>query len=140
VLQVVQRVMMRRLPDAAGFEADEGHGGAVTLIQRSGSAANLNIHLHCLVLDGVSRCDADEVPAFVEAWATTDDEMQALLQTLITPLMKLLTRQGVLVEEMRQTCPAEPDAEGNEPRAMWPLRAAAVPVGPPPVRASAARC
>ena len=25
----------------------------VTLIQRFGSAANLNIHLHCLVLDGV---------------------------------------------------------------------------------------
>jgi hypothetical protein len=29
--------------------------GAVTLIQRFGSAANLNIHLHCLVLDGVWR-------------------------------------------------------------------------------------
>jgi len=29
--------------------------GAVTLIQRFGSAANLNIHLHCLVLDGVYR-------------------------------------------------------------------------------------
>lgn len=28
----------------------EGHGGAVTLIQRFGSAANLNIHPHCLVL------------------------------------------------------------------------------------------
>ena len=28
-------------------------GGAVTLIQRFGSTANLNIHLHCLVLDGV---------------------------------------------------------------------------------------
>src|SRR5215813_1834934 len=27
--------------------------GAVMLIQRFGSAANLNIHLHCLVLDGV---------------------------------------------------------------------------------------
>jgi hypothetical protein len=27
--------------------------GAVTLIQRFGSVANLNIHLHCLVLDGV---------------------------------------------------------------------------------------
>jgi len=26
---------------------------AIELIQRLGSAANLNIHLHCLVLDGV---------------------------------------------------------------------------------------
>ena len=60
VLQVVQRVVTRHLLDRAGLKADEGHGGAVTLIQRFGSAANLNIHLHCLVLDGVYRCGADD--------------------------------------------------------------------------------
>jgi hypothetical protein len=59
VLQVVQRVITRHLLDDAEVSADEGQGGAVTLIQRFGSAANLNIHLHCLVLDGVYRCDAD---------------------------------------------------------------------------------
>ena len=56
VLQVVQRVLTRHLLGAAGLKAEEGHGGAVTLIQRFGSAANLNIRLHCLVLDGVYRC------------------------------------------------------------------------------------
>ena len=65
VLQVVQRVVARHLLEAAGLKADEGHGGAVTLIQRFGSAANLNIHLHCLVLDGVYRCDADGLPSFL---------------------------------------------------------------------------
>jgi len=35
VLQVVQRVVTRHLPDRAGLKATEGHGGAVTLIQRS---------------------------------------------------------------------------------------------------------
>ena len=45
VLQVVQRVVARRLLQAVGLEADEGHAGAVTLIQRFGSAANLNIGL-----------------------------------------------------------------------------------------------
>jgi hypothetical protein len=35
VLGVVQRVIARHLLDAAGLHADEGHGGAVTLIQRS---------------------------------------------------------------------------------------------------------
>jgi len=54
VLQVVQRVIARHLLQAAGLEAGEGHGGAVTLIQRFGSAANLNIHLHGLLLEGVS--------------------------------------------------------------------------------------
>lgn len=45
VLQVVQRVVTRHLLRQAGLKADEGHGGAVTLIQRFGSAANLNVHL-----------------------------------------------------------------------------------------------
>ena len=46
---------------------NDGHGGAVTLIQRSVSTANLNIHLHCLVLDGGYRGDANGRPTFVEA-------------------------------------------------------------------------
>ena len=99
VLQVVQRVIARPLLDAAWLKADEGHGGAVTLTQRFGSAGNLNIHLHCLVLDGVYRFGADGVPDFIEAGAPTDDELHALLQTVIARLMELLTRRGVLVEE-----------------------------------------
>ena len=126
VLQVVQRLVTRHLLDRAGLKADEGRGGAVTLIQRFGSAANLNIHLHCLVLDGAYRCDADGVPAFVEAQAPTDDELHALLQTVITRLMKMLTRRGVLVEDMGQTYVAEPDADGDEARTLRPLQAAAV--------------
>lgn len=43
VLQAVQWVVMRHLLGAAGLNADEGHDGAVTLIQRFGSAAKLNI-------------------------------------------------------------------------------------------------
>ena len=126
VLQVVQRVLTRHLLGAAGLKAEEGHGGAVTLIQRFGSAANLNIHLHCLVLDGVYRCGADGSPAFIEADAPTDDELHALLQTVIARLMKMLTRRGVLVEDMGQTYLAEPDADGEESRTLRPLQAAAI--------------
>ena len=71
MLQVVQRVVERHLLDHTGLKSDEGQGGAVTLIQRFGSAANLHIHLHCLVLDGVYRCGADGVPGFIEAGAPT---------------------------------------------------------------------
>ena len=66
VLQVVHRVVPRRLLGQAGLKADEADSGAVTLIQRFGSAANLNIHLHCLALNGVYRRSADGTPAFVE--------------------------------------------------------------------------
>ena len=55
VLQVVHRVITRHLLEQTGLKAFEADSGAVTLIQRFGSAANLNIHLHCLVLDGVYR-------------------------------------------------------------------------------------
>ena len=126
VLQVVQRVVTRHLLDRTGLKANEGHGGAVTLIHRFGSAANLNIHLHCLVLDGVYRCGDDGVPVFIEVDAPTDDELHALLHTLITRLMKLLTRRGVLVEDMGQPYLAEPDTDGDEARTLRPLQAAAV--------------
>ncbi len=43
------------ISDAGAFRTFFAHvqadGGAVTLIQRFASAANLHIHLHCLVLD-----------------------------------------------------------------------------------------
>ena len=58
VLQVVHRAIARLLLDQAELKAEQADSGAVTLIQPSlpmtGSATNLNIHLHCLVLDGDS--------------------------------------------------------------------------------------
>ena len=69
----------RASPGPCGEQAD---GGAVTLIQRFGSAANLNIHLHCLVLDGVYR-RTDGEPVFVEVPAPTDAALQALLHKII---------------------------------------------------------
>ncbi len=40
--------------------------------------------------------------------------------------MKMLTRRGVLIEEMGQTYLAEPDADGEEARTLRPLQAAAI--------------
>ena len=127
VLQVVQRVVERHLLDHTGLKSDKGQGGAVTLIQRFGLAANLNsIQLHCLVLDGVYRCGAAGVPGFIEAGAPTDEELHALLHTVIARLMKMLMRRGVLVEDMGQTWLAELDADSDEARTLRPLQAAAI--------------
>jgi hypothetical protein len=41
VLQLVKRVVARHPMEAAGLKADDGQGGAVTLIQRFGSTADL---------------------------------------------------------------------------------------------------
>jgi hypothetical protein len=80
VLQVVHRVVTRFLLKQAGAKTDEADSGAVTLIQRFGSAANLNIYLHCLVLDGVYRRGIDGAPEFVEVPEPTDE---ALLKSTV---------------------------------------------------------
>jgi hypothetical protein len=109
-----------------GLVGGEGRGGAVTPIQRFGSAANLNIHLHCLVLDGVYRSHADGVPEFIESAAPTEEGLHELLQTFIARLMKLLTRGGVLVEDDGQSTLAESDTGAEEARTLRPLQAGAV--------------
>ena len=63
VLRIVHRVIAGFLLEQAGLKQCAADTGAVTLIQRFGSAANLNIHLHCLVLDGVYRRTGGE-PSF----------------------------------------------------------------------------
>lgn len=77
-----------------------------------------------MVLDRVYRCDADGAPTFIEAAASTDEELHALLQTVIARFMKMLTRLEVLAEEMGQTWLAEPDTDGEEARTVRPLQAA----------------
>jgi len=130
VLQVVHRVITRHLLDQAGLKPEQAISGAVTLIQRFGSAANLNIYLHCLVLDGVYRCDTDGEPVFVEVPAPTDEALQTVSHKVITRLMKQLTRLGVLVEEQGQTYVADSDGDSDEARTLTPLQAAAWPCRP----------
>lgn len=53
VLGVVYRTISGHLLASAGVRRVAGHTGAVTLIQRFGSALNLNVHLHMIFVDGV---------------------------------------------------------------------------------------
>jgi Putative transposase/Transposase zinc-binding domain len=120
VLQIVHRVISTFLIQQAGLKRAEAQSGAVTLIQRFGSTANLNIHSHCLVLDGV-YCTIGEAPVFHPVRAPTAGELQSLLNQIIRRLMRLLTRQGYLVEEQGMTDLADPDPDS----ALTPLQAAA---------------
>jgi hypothetical protein len=83
--------------------------------------------VHCLVLDGVYRSDADGAPSFVEAGAPTNEELHALLQTVIARLMKMLTRRGERVEDLGQThltagCRRRTDSPAHTPLARHGLR------------------
>ena len=119
VLRIIHRVIAGFLLKQAGLKRSTADTGAVTLIQRFGSAANLNIHLHCLVLDGVYRRTEGE-PVFQQARAPTGDELQGLLEKIIARLMKGLARLGTLVQEEGMTYLADIDPDNP----LTPLQAA----------------
>ncbi|MDP3662818.1 MAG: IS91 family transposase [Nitrosomonas sp.] len=120
VLQVISRAISTFLIKQAGFKRPDAQTGAITLIQRFGSAANLNIHLHCLVLDGVYRIQNDTVE-FLSVRSPTVDQLQALLSQIIKRVMKALTRHGALIEEEGMTYLADIESDA----ALAPLQSAA---------------
>ncbi len=75
VLRIVHRVIARFLTRQAGLKRSAADTGALTLIQRFGSPANLNIHLHCLLLDGIYRSSAGD-PVFLAARAPSTAELK----------------------------------------------------------------
>jgi hypothetical protein len=107
---VTSRVIARFLLKQTGVKRTAADTGAVTVIQRFGSAANLSIHPHCLVLDGVYQRTEGE-PDFQEARAPTRAELEGLLDKIIARLMKMLTRLGYLVEEQGVSYIADIDAD-----------------------------
>jgi hypothetical protein len=57
VLGIVYRTLTTHITKKVGYNKKTAQTGAVTLIQRFGSALNLNIHFHMLYLDGVYAGD-----------------------------------------------------------------------------------
>lgn len=110
VLQIIHRVIATHLIRQTVVKRSEAATGAVTLIQRYGSAANLTIHLRALVLDGVYRTTGEGVTVFHPAPALTSEKVAVLLDKIIARILRVLTRQGHLVEEEGVTYVA--DAHG----------------------------
>jgi hypothetical protein len=81
----------------AGFTRKTARTGAVTLIQRFGSALNLNLHFHMLFLDGVYVVGANgEVEWFRWVRVPTTAELTELTHTIAERVGRFLQRQGLL--------------------------------------------
>jgi hypothetical protein len=99
VLGVVYRAISTYLIKKTGFTVASGtKTGAVTLIQRFGSALNLNIHFHMLFLDGVYTFKGPQ-PRFHRAPRPTPTELARLLHTISRRVAGSLERQGLLVRD-----------------------------------------
>jgi ribosomal protein S27E len=97
VLGVVHRGIATFLVRQAGFTVASGaKTGAVTLIQRFGSALNLNPHLHMLFLDGAYRF-GDHKARFHRARPATRDDLAQLLDSLSRRIVRVLERRGLLI-------------------------------------------
>jgi hypothetical protein len=96
-LTIVYRAIESFLIKKAGLTRGRAQGGAVTLIQRFGSALNLNVHLHMLIPDGVWLTGSPRY--FRQVTAPTVSELQGLLQKISARIGRHLERVGLLVRD-----------------------------------------
>ncbi len=114
VLGIVYRCIATHLIKKAGFSCTTARTGAVTLIQRFGSALNLNVHFHILFLDGV-YADSATGSSLRFRWvkAPTSAELTHLTHTIARRVGRSLERQGLLERDAENSYLAGDAVEGG---------------------------
>src|SRR5215813_4423874 len=81
-----------------GFERANIQPGSVTFIQRFGSAINLNLHFHCVFLEGVylDRTEARRKPRFLTGEPPSDADVADVLQKISHRVIRKLRQLGYL--------------------------------------------
>lgn len=100
VLRTVYRAISSFQLRQAGLTRATGFPGAVTLIQRFGSALNLNIHFHMIFLAGVYVPLEGAAPVFRHVPAPTGAELQELVQQIATRIGKVLEQRGLVERDL----------------------------------------
>jgi hypothetical protein len=100
VLGIVYRAISAHLIRKAGLTRASAATGAVTLIQRFGSALNLNVHFHMLVLDGVYRREGEGGLRFVPVPAPSSAELERLVQRIAERIGRSLERSGLIARDI----------------------------------------
>jgi hypothetical protein len=80
---------------ARGLGIHDGRSGSLPVTQRFGSALNLNVHFHTLVLDGVFTNAAPDSVRFHPTPPPTDAEVARLLTAIRSRVLRLLGRRGL---------------------------------------------
>ena len=95
VLGIIYRAISTHLTHKAGLKKPMAQTGAVTLIQRFGSALNLNIHFHMLFLDGAYSSNGHP-NRFRQVKAPSRTELTRLTHTIAQRAGRYLERQGLV--------------------------------------------
>lgn len=116
VLAIVYRTISTFLIKKAGLTHKTARTGAVTLIQRFGSALNLNIHFHMLFLDGVYRDVGDGTAGqrFQPVSYPTLMEMNRLTQKIGFRVARYLAKAKLIESDAENTYFADGVLGDNE--------------------------
>jgi hypothetical protein len=99
VLAVFIRAVLGFERRPASRRGVRGGGGAVTAIQRFGSALNTNVHFHTLVAQGVFAEQADGTLRFAPAPAPSDLDVARPLASVRRRIGRLVGRDGIDLEQ-----------------------------------------
>ena len=102
VLGIVYRAIETHLVYQSGYTRTSANTGAVTLIQRFGSALNLNIHFHMLFLDGVYVIGEEDL-VFRSVRPPSPKVLELLVQMISQRVGRYLERQGLLVRDIENS-------------------------------------
>jgi putative transposase/transposase-like zinc-binding protein len=81
-----------------GHERANVYPGSVTFLQRFGSALNLNLHFHCVFMEGVylDRTTGGLKPRFLASEPPTDGDITTIVQKISRRVIRKLRRRGYL--------------------------------------------
>ena len=103
VMQIIHRAISTHIVNKAGFTNKQAKTGAVTLIQRFGSALNLNIHFHMLFLEGAISENPWGGTTFTRIKAPAHRDMVELVHTISQRIAKYLEKVGLLERDMENS-------------------------------------
>jgi hypothetical protein len=124
VLTIVHRAItayIRKKAKKKGLRA-QLQPGAVTLIQRFGGSLNLNVHYHMLFLEG-GYYKTHQGPRLWWIDPPTDAEIEVLVVTLATRVIRFLKKRGYFQDEAESAVPEE---EMSQEELLPELQAASV--------------
>ena len=102
-MQIIHRAISTYIVNKAGFSNKHAKTGAVTLIQRFGSALNLNIHFHMLFLEGAISENTWGGTTFTRIKAPSHDDMVALVHTISHRIAHYLEKVGLVQRVMENS-------------------------------------
>ncbi len=99
----IRRAISTQIVSRAGFTNKQAKIGAVILIQRFGSALNLNIHFHMLFLEGAISENPWGGTTFTRIKAPSHSSMVELVHTISQRIARYLEKVDLVERDMKNS-------------------------------------